>query len=660
MTETTRWPGTGSSEQVLRSSGEADPERPVEVRLRRFPYPFRSMLAVSSDTDRTTIDTFRTLHRFLNTEQDTVMGPGVGLDIADSLWVFKGNERGDMALLSSFDNDTPEWYADELAAYVGAGWVDTLHTYGNYTSASEVSKFERRHAERAIDELVARGLALTVWVNHGSRTNIQNFGNGGTQRGDDPSSVAYHTDLLLDYGVRFAWNHQDGDTAGVGSPLAPLALGDGRRIWGFPRYTAATAGAGTAVIISHSEFFRDRPKLLSSLREGKSGTMLWWPPLLDAQLSAAVLDKLVADGAYCIAAQHLGDLSGGDRFEPVAVETFRRLRRYQDEGEILVARVSRLLEYARAAEHVRFDIRGNARQLYIDITAVADPVLGTFVPSLEQVRGLTFYVPDPTTTFLLLDGVAIRNAELERSPSDGTAASIGVRWFEPDTTDYVALYRATARASAPSAAPARSGFTRLAPYEAEELNETAAAADLGEFGLAHPLRSRYSPTNRSLIPLIFDGLEIGPDDVFLDLGSGKGRMLLVAACHSFRRVIGVDIAEPLNDVARRNVDHNAGRLSCTEIDVITGDLADWQTPDAVTTVYFFNSLRGELLTKALDSIVASLDRVPRTLRFISLYPAEARAIEATGRFEPIRERRFGEKPLETILYYESRPARSEA
>ena len=39
----------------------------AEVRLRRFPWPYRAMLAICSDIDHTRIDTFRSTHRFLNT-----------------------------------------------------------------------------------------------------------------------------------------------------------------------------------------------------------------------------------------------------------------------------------------------------------------------------------------------------------------------------------------------------------------------------------------------------------------------------------------------------------------------------------------------------------------------------------------------------------------
>ena len=47
--------------------------------------------------------------------------------------------------------------------------------------------------------------------------------------------------------------------------------------------------------------------------------------------------------------------------------------------------------------------------------------------------------------------------------------------------------------------------------------------------------------------------EIRPDDVFIDLGSGMGRMVLEAARYPFKRVIGVELVEQLHDLARANL-----------------------------------------------------------------------------------------------------------
>ena len=46
------------------------------------------MLALCNDVDEMRLSQFREIHRFLNTLEETTMGPGVGLDVGDSLWFY--------------------------------------------------------------------------------------------------------------------------------------------------------------------------------------------------------------------------------------------------------------------------------------------------------------------------------------------------------------------------------------------------------------------------------------------------------------------------------------------------------------------------------------------------------------------------------------------
>ena len=47
--------------------------------LRKFPYPYNAMLAISSDIDDTTLEEFKTYHEILNTKEQTPYGQGLGL-----------------------------------------------------------------------------------------------------------------------------------------------------------------------------------------------------------------------------------------------------------------------------------------------------------------------------------------------------------------------------------------------------------------------------------------------------------------------------------------------------------------------------------------------------------------------------------------------------
>lgn len=57
------------------------------------------------------------------------------------------------------------------------------------------------------------------------------------------------------------------------------------------------------------------------------------------------------------------------------------------------------------------------------------------------------------------------------------------------------------------------------------------------------------------IPLkeLFSKLRFTPDKVFVDFGSGKGRVLLIAAESGFNEVRGIEISPVLCDIAAKNI-----------------------------------------------------------------------------------------------------------
>jgi SAM-dependent methyltransferase len=71
---------------------------------------------------------------------------------------------------------------------------------------------------------------------------------------------------------------------------------------------------------------------------------------------------------------------------------------------------------------------------------------------------------------------------------------------------------------------------------------------------------------------------------FIDLGSGKGRTLLMAANLGFQQIIGVEFSEPLVSIARTNL---AKKLVSNAV-VLHADAASFQFPDSDIVLYLFN------------------------------------------------------------------------
>ena len=181
---------------------------------------------------------------------------------------------------------------------------------------------------------------------------------------------------------------------------------------------------------------------------------------------------------------------------------------------------------------------------------------------------------------------------------------------------------------------AKDRLERLA-FGRGDLADTGTEVELEEFGLDDPERVGYVASHWGFLRRALRRCEVGPTDVFLDIGSGKGRIVWQAARHPFRRVIGVEISPELNEVARGNIERNRDRLVCDEIEFATADAASYRIPDDVTFIYLYNPFKGELFRRVLGNITESLDRNPRDLTLIYANPELDDDVTATGRFERI-------------------------
>ena len=172
----------------------------------------------------------------------------------------------------------------------------------------------------------------------------------------------------------------------------------------------------------------------------------------------------------------------------------------------------------------------------------------------------------------------------------------------------------------------------------------------------HSERTPYEPSGWFYLRRALRGREVAPGDVFVDFGSGKGRIVYQAARYPFARVMGVEISEHLNEIARRNIERNRHRLVCQDVELVTMDAAEFRVPDNVTHAYFYFPFGGEIFRRVLDNIVESLERAPRRLTLIYACPGLDQRVRETGRFELVRTSRGGLTSYlnRTISVYESK------
>jgi SAM-dependent methyltransferase len=134
--------------------------------------------------------------------------------------------------------------------------------------------------------------------------------------------------------------------------------------------------------------------------------------------------------------------------------------------------------------------------------------------------------------------------------------------------------------------------------------------------------SAYQPTEPALFQEMMASL---PSDLraftFVDLGSGKGRTLLMASEFPFRRIIGVEILPELHRVAVENIAaYSSPTQQCSDIESICADAGDFELPAVPLVLYLFNPLPEAGFRRVVQNLESSLRRKPRTLYLLYCNP----------------------------------------
>jgi SAM-dependent methyltransferase len=136
--------------------------------------------------------------------------------------------------------------------------------------------------------------------------------------------------------------------------------------------------------------------------------------------------------------------------------------------------------------------------------------------------------------------------------------------------------------------------------------------DLGTYGDA----KRYQGTLPHLFHEIIRRLNIQPRlFTFVDVGCGKGRVVVLAAQIGFRRVVGIDVSPGLVEVARKNL-----QVRGLEASVEVLDATDLSFPTEPFVLYLFNPFGEATLRTLAARLRHSLQATPRPAILVYVYP----------------------------------------
>lgn len=115
---------------------------------------------------------------------------------------------------------------------------------------------------------------------------------------------------------------------------------------------------------------------------------------------------------------------------------------------------------------------------------------------------------------------------------------------------------------------------------------------------------------------------------FIDIGSGKGRVMMLATVFPFHEIIGVEMNPGLAQIATANLEK--WRAACPSVPptrIVCQDALAFELPDTPCLVYLYNPFAEPILRRLIERLEQSFAANPRPLDILYCNPVSARLFE---------------------------------
>lgn len=156
--------------------------------------------------------------------------------------------------------------------------------------------------------------------------------------------------------------------------------------------------------------------------------------------------------------------------------------------------------------------------------------------------------------------------------------------------------------------------------------DTCAKCDLDSVTIANGSRERGNGYQAARVLLLRRLCQLlrslcPQDGVFVDIGCGKGRALLIAMECGFKKVTGVEFAKELCISANNNIAiYKAKTNLISRCVVIEADATTYTIAPDENVFFFFNPFDDVLMAKTIENIIASVRFHPRQIYIAYLTP----------------------------------------
>ena len=146
-----------------------------------------------------------------------------------------------------------------------------------------------------------------------------------------------------------------------------------------------------------------------------------------------------------------------------------------------------------------------------------------------------------------------------------------------------------------------------------------------------PHASIYQGTNYYLIEKAFEYLKTEEaNQQLVDFGSGKGRIMVVAAHYGFKNITGIDFSESLCREAEDNIEKIKPLFPATNFKIICSDAANYTIENDTNVFFFFNPFDEVVMLQVVRKILTSLKKNPRKVYIVYVNPLHKEIFLSAG------------------------------
>jgi SAM-dependent methyltransferase len=130
--------------------------------------------------------------------------------------------------------------------------------------------------------------------------------------------------------------------------------------------------------------------------------------------------------------------------------------------------------------------------------------------------------------------------------------------------------------------------------------------------------SKYSDSSLLALRELFSSLNLNSENTLLDVGCGKGIVLMAASEFGLKKIKGFDHSHFLCEIAKNNcIKYQKVTRTNVPVEINCLSAADFKFQDDEDIIYFYNPFNEEVTESFVNSIQDSLNRKRRKITIIT-------------------------------------------